>query len=511
MKKKFIYYIPLLLLTLLSSCELMTSYEIDTTPNVLVKVKMIDYLKSGKDPILTIYYEAIVHAEMVDEISRDTSETIIIPSNLAFNELLKGAGYTSITEMNKGALRALLQYMILPGRFVSSEMIDNTDNQVISHSSNYIYIRRNSSVNDKYVLYVNKVPSTDTLLSATQLIVSKQDMVFKDKVAQVVDGFPRFLPKIPAPDNSPAMGIRLNVEGDTHTYVSSTSSFSYWDREISAGNRTNGSQNRTGFILFEQKELTQLAEISSATLNFYLNTNSTSSPQLSSLDFYDISEEINWDEYSNSIKTITKTFKPSLTDTTTFIKEATGVLIPKTWYQLDLTDFIKNYYAKPVRKPLFLAVRPSEKSVNGAFNLGWKHEDDPSKSVNPAFIDINGPRTTELTVLNNIPLICSKGSYVTLTKDMLSMVGPYPSTLNLLYPDRNIIYELTELPTDGIITKGGLPLGIGGRFTQADIDFKNVKYFNNGSSSISDLFKLQVHDYAGGTLNDLLTVQVNIQ
>jgi hypothetical protein len=81
----------------------------------------------------------------------------------------------------------------------------------------------------------------------------------------------------------------------------------------------------------------------------------------------------------------------------------------------------------------------------------------------------------------------------------------------LLYPDRNIIYELTELPTDGIITKGGLPLGIGGRFTQADIDFKNVKYFNNGSSSISDLFKLQVHDYAGGTLNDLLTVQVNIQ
>ncbi len=508
MKISFKKYIPLILITLLSSCELMTSYEVDTTPNILAKVKMIDYLKSGKDSIITIYYEAIVHAEMVDEISSDTSETIIIPSNTAFKGLLKEAGYTSITEMNKGALRTLLQYMILPGRFVSSEMTDGVSNQVFSRSGDHIYISRNSSSNDKYVLYVNKVPSTDTQLNAVPLVVSKQDMAFKDKVAQVVDGFPRFLLNIPAPDNAPAMGVRLNVEGDTHTYAGAAGANVYWNSAVSGAYRTSSAQDRTGMILFEQKSVSQLSEISSATLNYYVLTNTTKDPQVSSLKFYDISEEIDWSAYS--IKTIVKAFKPSITDTTTLIKEVSGVSMPAAWYQVDLTDFIKSYYAKPERKPLFLAIRPSVKSLSGGFGFGWKHEDDPSKTINPAFIDINGPIQTELTVLNNNPITCSKGKFVVLTKEMLSMVGPDSSPLNLTYPDRNIIYQLAELPIDGVITKGGLPLGIGGRFTQADIDFKNVKYFNNGTGT-SDSFKLQGRDYAGGTLSNLINVQVIIQ
>ena len=507
MKKIRIIFIPIVLL-FINSCDLMTSYPIDTTPNILVNEKMVDFLKTGKDTIITMYYEAIVHAEMVEELSRDTAETIIIPSNTAFKGLLKEAGYTSITEMNKGALRALLEYMIIPGRYVSYEMTDGIVNQAISRTGDRIYISRNSSTTDGYVMYVNKVPSTDSELSATPLNVSRQDMVFKDKVAQVVDGFPRFLLKIPATDNSPAMGVRLNVEGDTHTWASAAGANVYWSAAIQAGYRVDGSQNRTGMFLFEQKSISQLSEISSATLNFYVITNATKDPQVSSLKFYDISEQIDWTAYS--IKSITKSFKPSITDTTTLIKEATGISMPATWYQLDLTDFIKAYYAKTDRKPLFLGVRPGIKATTGNFTFGWKHEDDPSKSVNPAFIDINGPLESELTIVNNIPISCLKGKNVTLTKEMLSMVGPDPSPLNLIYSDQNIIYQIKELPTDGVITKGGLPLGIDGRFTQADIDYKNVKYFNNGNST-SDGFKLQGRDYAGGTLKNLITVQVNNQ
>ncbi|MCX6307521.1 MAG: fasciclin domain-containing protein, partial [Bacteroidia bacterium] len=390
-----IKYVPLLLLVTLSSCNLMTSYEIDTTttPNILVKDKMVDFLKTGKDSIITMYYEAIVHAEMIEELSRDTAETVIIPSNSAFRGLLKEAGYTSITEMNKGALRALLEYMIIPGRYVSYEMVDGVVNQVNSRTGDRIYISRNSSSTDGYVLYVNKVPSTDTELSATPLNVSRQDMVFKDKVAQVVDGFPRFLLKIPATDNAPAMGVRLNIEGDTHTWTSAAGANVYWPVAVQAGYRIDGSQNRTAMFLFEQKSVTQLSEISTATLNFYVIANGTKDPQVSSLKFYDISNEIDWTAYS--IKTITKSFKPSLTDTTTLIKEATGISMPAAWYQLDLTDFIKSYYAKADRKQLFLAIRPSIKATTGNFSFGWKYEDDASRSINPAFIDITGPLESE--------------------------------------------------------------------------------------------------------------------
>ncbi|MCX6309955.1 MAG: hypothetical protein NTY32_14440, partial [Bacteroidia bacterium] len=120
------------------------------------------------------------------------------------------------------------------------------------------------------------------------------------------------------------------------------------------------------------------------------------------------------------------------------------------------------------------------------------------------------PLESELTVLNNTPINCAKGQNVTFTKEMLSMVGPDFSPLNLTYPDKNILYQIKELPTDGAVTKGGLPLGIDGRFTQADIDFKNVKYFHNGNST-ADSLKIEGRDYAGGTLKDLITVQITIQ
>jgi len=69
---------------------------------------------------------------------------------------------------------------------------------------------------------------------------------------------------------------------------------------------------------------------------------------------------------------------------------------------------------------------------------------------------------------------------------------------------------VSALPQDGAITRGGLPLGVDGRFTQADIVFRNVKYFSNGNAS-SDSFVLQGRDYAGATVPGLITVQVNLQ
>ncbi len=508
MKNTFKKYIPLLLITLFSSCELMTSYDIDTAPSELLDYNMLDFMKTGKDTIITMFYEAVVHAEMVEDLSNSTVETIIIPSNTAFIALLKEAGYSSITEMNKSALRGLLEYLFVPGRFVSYESTDNEIHQVITRSGDRIYIGRKSSATDDYVMYVNELPETETELASTSMKVSRQDMVFKNKVAQVVDGFPRFLMKIPATDNAPEMGIRLNIEGDTHTWAGAASTNVYWDKAVQGGNRTVSNLSRTAMMLFENKSVSTLSEISSATLNLYVIANPTSDPQVSSLNFYDISNEIDWSLLN--IKTITKSFKPSLTDSTTLIKEATGFDTAEKWYQVDITDFIKKYYENPDRKQFFMAIQPSIVCVSGNFSFGWKHETNDTKSVNPAYIDILGPINTELHLVNNNPINCPKKLSVTFTNDMLSMIGPDFSVKDLVYTNNNIIYRIKELPTDGVITKGGLPLGVNGQFSQADIEFKNVKYFNNGNSA-SDSFKLEGRDYAGGTLNDLITVNINIQ
>jgi VCBS repeat-containing protein len=102
-------------------------------------------------------------------------------------------------------------------------------------------------------------------------------------------------------------------------------------------------------------------------------------------------------------------------------------------------------------------------------------------------------------LISNTGLTLSEGSATALT------------TLNLLVTDieqpaSQLVYSLSNLPTNGKLVLNGTTLTAGNTFTQADIaSSTQLKYSHNGSETISDSFVFTLGDGAGGTLTPAAT------
>jgi VCBS repeat-containing protein len=63
-----------------------------------------------------------------------------------------------------------------------------------------------------------------------------------------------------------------------------------------------------------------------------------------------------------------------------------------------------------------------------------------------------------------------------------------------------LTYTLTAVPTNGTLDIGGPALGIGGTFTQNDINSNLLQYDHDGSETIADAFTFTIADGAGGNI-----------
>ncbi|MGD9636174.1 MAG: cadherin-like domain-containing protein, partial [Pirellulales bacterium] len=82
-------------------------------------------------------------------------------------------------------------------------------------------------------------------------------------------------------------------------------------------------------------------------------------------------------------------------------------------------------------------------------------------------------------------------------------------------------FTVNSLPLHGVLQKDGVPLNVGGNFTQADIDSGHISYTHDGGETTSDGFGFGVVDGAGGStpgtfaititpVNDLPTLAANL-
>lgn len=77
---KSTHYILSIIVLLFSGCNLITDYKLDTNPDYLKEVSLIQYLEEGKESTLTMYLEAIKYAGLEEQISTG-NRTRIIPTN----------------------------------------------------------------------------------------------------------------------------------------------------------------------------------------------------------------------------------------------------------------------------------------------------------------------------------------------------------------------------------------------------------------------------------------------
>lgn len=103
---KSTHYILSIIVLLFSGCNLITDYKLDTNPDYLKEVSLIQYLEEGKESTLTMYLEAIKYAGLEEQISTG-NRTRIIPTNDAIKSVLSSAGVEQINQLSKGVIREL--------------------------------------------------------------------------------------------------------------------------------------------------------------------------------------------------------------------------------------------------------------------------------------------------------------------------------------------------------------------------------------------------------------------
>ncbi|WP_254509452.1 beta strand repeat-containing protein [Anatilimnocola floriformis] len=98
------------------------------------------------------------------------------------------------------------------------------------------------------------------------------------------------------------------------------------------------------------------------------------------------------------------------------------------------------------------------------------------------------------TLTTNIGLTVAEGAAATtIASSQLAVTDPDATPVQ-------VVYTVTVLPTNGVLSLGGAAVGINGTFTQADINAGLVKYAHNGSETTSDSFTFTVSDSSTGSI-----------
>ncbi|MEB3356732.1 MAG: cadherin-like domain-containing protein [Synechococcales bacterium] len=103
---------------------------------------------------------------------------------------------------------------------------------------------------------------------------------------------------------------------------------------------------------------------------------------------------------------------------------------------------------------------------------------------------------------NELPLVAVNNG---LTLDEGATVSITSNDLQVTDTDNTsdeLLYTLSNLPTNGGLSLNGVSLSVGSTFTQADIDADRLSYQHDGSETLTDTFAFTVADGAGGEIGE---------
>jgi hypothetical protein len=104
----------------------------------------------------------------------------------------------------------------------------------------------------------------------------------------------------------------------------------------------------------------------------------------------------------------------------------------------------------------------------------------------------------------NAGLTVNEGAGGTIGQTLLTFTDPEQTASQL-------IFTVTSGPANGTLAKGGVSLGVGGTFTQADIDANLITYTHDGGETASDAFGFGVSDGAGGNTAGTFALTITAQ
>lgn len=143
-------------------------------------------------------------------------------------------------------------------------------------------------------------------------------------------------------------------------------------------------------------------------------------------------------------------------------------------------------------------------NFNGTVNVTFIATDTAgTNSASATGTVIVSSTNTAPSLATNTGFTVNEGQPVTLANTALSVTDPDNTA-------GQVTFTVNTVPANGQILKNGSALGVGGTFTQDDIDNGRVTYQHNGSETTNDTFDVTATDPGGLNTGGTITVPVTV-
>lgn len=470
--------------------DLLRDYKLDTDPDFLKSMTLLDYIKQGRDTTLTLYADAIGYANLTELIT-EGNKTRVVPTNNAIRTVLLSAGVARIQDLPPNVVKGLFSYLTFSGTYRSIDLGEEETIEREALSGEPLFLTRLVSSTDKFRLVINRSDQ----LATPPVDVIRQDYVFMDGIAHVVDYFPTYQKAITATDPVPegvdysnAKKDTLWVTHDAHAYAASRNN-NYNTSVNQLVSRSN--QMRYTFFKFDVVPIDYADDLTSAKLHFFVNT-------INGSNFIPFCGVYETTDNSWESATLTWNTMPG------FGPEAATANLARDWNEINMTGYIQNAY-QAGKSVISLGLQ----LLNGANVTSSSvqiRNMEASGGIYRQFISLMGSIPSELQVNSSSAVTVANNGIAVLTKNHVSMSG---TSAQYTYTDNNILFALMELPANGTLTKYGFPMIKYTQFTQEELSNGAIKYAHNGGGG--DTFQLKAMDYIGGVYSELLPVSVVVE
>ena len=497
----------------LNSCDkLITYYDIDTEANAFQNQTILEYFESGVDPNCTDFCQAIRLAKLESEIEAG-NRTCIIPNNDAFAAYLSQAGYASVDLVPGALLRDLLSYLIFPGDFRSTTMEPGVNYRQTSLRGDSIFIGRSANA-QSYRVVVNSVYHMESVT------VKQQDYLFKNNmIGQVVDKMPLYKVELPATDSVPDGYEPEGARTDTIDVSDDTSICVYGSQKAKNFNNHNygirtiyrSGYYSYGMMRFPLPETDLVENLVSAQLvmNVFQLGKTYTEGTTCKLLVHEANSAV-WNQWTETTATWNSIVGDLLGNKHTTLRDAAAGECsflsagPATdqIISVDITASLLKYYDRDSTYVDYILSDGSAKAGGRGTEMRMKDKDYYKFT---SYILLTGPSESPLTIGYNNPLVVAPGYSTVFDQNTLGIEAPAdPGEFD--FSPQNIILQLSDLPSKGVITLYGVPLQKNQKFTYLEMSKGFVKYVR--SETGADEFKLKVFDYLNGMIPEKVTITV---
>ncbi len=479
--KKFINKISKILLgigilTSVLSCEIQDNFEYEHAPdNSKLGMNAITYINQNDS--LSLLAEAIEYAGMEEFYGGSKAYTFIAPNNQAFRAYFKDNGYTKVTDIPLPLLRNVLKYHIV------NDVVNFNDPSLSSSNKPIAYLTENGQT--MYLSHTSTFVGVINEGTNQQWQIRTSNLVPDNGVIHVVN-FITFYSAPTGDVNAVNPDLLLDTIYPKHD--------SYINGGIDAGtnygsqnllkikNVTNdGDYDRKAVLMFDFDDFKTEGVLTDLKLQLSVSFTHAKGVDLNLFE----TPSTNWTE--SSIKFNNMVFPTS--------SRIASIKTSKvSYFNFDLTEYYKD------RNPEGLI----------SFMLdGQAGSDETDEIASKEHATLSPPMLIATYASGNSVLKLEKITDAQVEKGGVSVL----SNNNLQVSGAtavDIIFTIEDVPDFGWLVKGAEVLKKGSKFSQLDLDLKNLVFIHDGEGSGERNLLLTARDRAGAVLEDIhLKIKTN--